>query len=161
MVQLYGSTAANAVWLVPGSHKQGEVDIASLTQVGGDRIPNAVPMISDPGDVVICNRQTVHGSFANTSKDWRVSVGFGFHWKKSVVGVNAKLLNGEVLHYDEHRVLQRSRIIPMAIDARAQRYKSEQPYSYLPFTGLEDENRFNENTRRNILKNYNLLDLHI
>ena len=161
MVQLYGSTAANAVWLVPGSHKQGKVDIASLTQADGDRIANAVPMISDPGDVVMCNRQTVHGSFANTSKDWRVSVGYGFHRKKSVVGANAKLLNGDILNYDEYRVHQRSRIIPIAIDARAQRYTSEQRYSYLPFAGLEDENRFNEDTRRNILKNYNLLDLHI
>ena len=30
MAQLYGCTAANGVWVVPGSHKLGKIDIAAL-----------------------------------------------------------------------------------------------------------------------------------
>ena len=161
MAQLYGCTAANAVWVVPGTHKQGKLDISSLTEAGSDRISSAVPMICDPGDVVMCNRQAVHGSFANTSEDWRVSVGFGFHRRDSVVGASAKLLNGQTVGYDEARVQERSRMIAIAIDARAQRYPDEERYQYLPLAGFEAENRFNEETRERVVKNYNLLDLHI
>ena len=118
-------------------------------------------MICDPGDVVMCNRQVVHGSFANTSDDWRVSVGFGFHRKASVVGASAKLLNGKVVHYDEARVKERSRMIAIAIDARTQRYPNEEHYHYKPLAGFEAENNFNEETREQVVKNYNLLDLHI
>jgi ectoine hydroxylase-related dioxygenase (phytanoyl-CoA dioxygenase family) len=161
MAQLYGCTAANAVWVVPGTHKQGKLDISSLTEPGSDRISGAVPMICDPGDVVMCNRQAVHGSFANTSEDWRVSVGFGFHRRDSVVGASAKLLNGQTVGYDEARVQERSRMIAIAIDARAQRYPDEERYEYLPLVSFEAENRFNEETRERVVKNYNLLDLHI
>ena len=161
MAQLYGCTAANAVWVVPGTHKQGKLDISSLTEADSDRISGAVPMLCDPGDVVICNRQAVHGSFANTSDDWRVSVGFGFHRRASVVGVNAKLLNGQTVDYDKARVQERSRMIAIAIDARAQRYPDEERYRYQPLAGLEAENRFNEETRERVVKNYNLRDLHI
>ena len=80
MAQLYGCTAANGVWVIPGSHKLGRVDIKALAaQAGSDRLPEAVPIICRPGDVAITNRQAVHGSFANTSPDWRVTVNFGFH----------------------------------------------------------------------------------
>ena len=161
MAQLYSSTAANAVWIVPGTHKQGKLDISSLTEASGDKISDAVPMICEPGDVVMCNRQAVHGSFANTSDDWRVSVGFGFHRKESVVGVTAKLLNGKSVLYDEARVRERSRMIAIAIDARAQRYPKEKPYLYRPLAGLEAQNSCNKETRELVVKNYNLLDLHI
>src|SRR5215213_10211565 len=88
MAQLYGCTAANGVWVVPGSHKLGKVDIkARVAAAGTERLPDAVPIICRPGDVAITNRQTVHGSFANTSPDWRVTVNFGFHRRRSVLGV--------------------------------------------------------------------------
>ena len=35
----------------------------------------------------ITNRQVLHGSFANTSKDRRVTVNFGFHKRSSVLNV--------------------------------------------------------------------------
>jgi ectoine hydroxylase-related dioxygenase (phytanoyl-CoA dioxygenase family) len=70
MAQLYGSTAANGLWLVPGTHKHGKLDIKAMAdEAGTDRLPDAVPMLCDAGDVGICNRQTLHGSFANTSPD--------------------------------------------------------------------------------------------
>ena len=80
MAQLYGCTPANGVWVVPGSHKLGKVDIRSLVAAAGtERLPDAVPIVCKPGDVAITNRQAVHGSFANTSKDWRLTLNFGFH----------------------------------------------------------------------------------
>ncbi len=40
---------------------------------GSDRLPDAVPLICEPGDVAITSRQAIHGSFANTSdKDYNL-----------------------------------------------------------------------------------------
>ena len=50
MAQLYGCTAANGVWVVPGSHKLGKIDIAALVaKAGSERLPDAVPMICPAG----------------------------------------------------------------------------------------------------------------
>ena len=54
---------------------------------GSDRLPDAVPLICAPGDVAMCNRQALHCSFANTSDEVRVTVNFGFHRRKSILGV--------------------------------------------------------------------------
>ena len=55
MFQYYGSTATNGVWVIPGSHKQGKLDIKGMIAANGgsDRLPEAVPMVCKPGDVVI------------------------------------------------------------------------------------------------------------
>ena len=64
----------------PGTHKVGHIDITQrVAEAGSERLPDAVPMVCGPGDVVISNRQLLHCSFANTSPDWRVTVNFGFH----------------------------------------------------------------------------------
>ena len=45
MGQLYGCTAANGVWVVPGSHKLGKIDIKQwVAEAGTERLPEAVPM---------------------------------------------------------------------------------------------------------------------
>src|SRR5258708_1771649 len=88
MAQLYGCTAANGVWVVPGSHKLGKIDIAALVaEAATERLPDALPLIAQPGDVVITNRQALHGSFANTSRDWRAPGNFGVHPPQTGVGV--------------------------------------------------------------------------
>jgi hypothetical protein len=157
MVQLYGSTAANGVWVIPGSHKTGKINIREIKAANGgsDRFPEAVPIVCNAGDVAITNRQVLHGSFANTSPDTRVSVNFGFHRRKSVLGVRRS--SGEV--YDEKRIHERSRIIALAIDARQERYPNEPRYVYQPLVGEEEANRWSEETRESILKNYNRNDL--
>ena len=87
MAQLYGSTPANGVWIVPGTHRRGKVDIgAMVAEAGSERLPDAVPIVCKPGDVAMTNRQVLHGSFANTSRDWRVTVNFRFHRRASVLG---------------------------------------------------------------------------
>ena len=54
-----------------------------------------------PGDVAITNRQALHGSFANTSQDWRVTINFGFHRRRSVLGVKGGGVHNAAAVYDE------------------------------------------------------------
>ncbi|MDH3684334.1 MAG: phytanoyl-CoA dioxygenase family protein [Acidimicrobiia bacterium] len=161
-VQLYGSTPANGVWVVPGSHRLGKIDIAALVEANGgsERLPDAVPLVCDAGDCVITNRQILHASFANTSSELRVTVNFGFHRYSSVIGQTG-VLSGRGNTYDADYIARRCRCIPVAIDARAQRYPDEDPYLYKPLADALDENRFDEETRRTVLKDYALFDLGI
>ncbi len=159
MAQLYGCTAANGVWVLPGSHKLGKLDIGSLIdETGSDRIRGAVPILCGPGDVAITNRQVVHGSFANTSEDWRVTVNFGFHRRASVLGVTTGGLHNAVAHYDEARIQTRSRLIGYAIDARRQRFPDETPYVYKPLAEAGERCRWTAEAKAGI-RDYNLLDL--
>lgn len=162
MAQLYDCTAGNSVWVLPGSHKLGRVDIRNLeTEDGSDRLVGAVPMVCKAGDVVILNRQMVHGSFANSSPDRRVTLNAGFFARQRVMNVTTQRLNGNVETYDETRIVNRSRIIALAIDARRQAFPDEKPYKYQPLAGQEDAYRWNENNRQAILRNYNLDDMFI
>ncbi|MEZ5853486.1 MAG: phytanoyl-CoA dioxygenase family protein [Hyphomicrobiaceae bacterium] len=161
MVQLYGCTAANGVWVVPGSHKLGKIDIkAWVAEAGTQRLPEAVPIIAKPGDVAITNRQSLHGSFANTSKDWRVTVNQGFHRRKSVLDVEAGGLHAARAVYDSARILERSKMLGYAIDARRQRFPGETPYVYKPLADAGVVCHWNDETKASS-KDYNLLDLSI
>jgi hypothetical protein len=161
MAQLYGCNAANGLWVVPGSHRPRKVDIKAMVEAAGsERLPEAVPLICGPGDVVICNRQAVHGSFANTCEDVRVTINFGFHRRKSVLGVESGGIHNPVAVYDDDRIHKRSRLIMYAIDARQQRFPNETPYRYEPFAGQEDRYRWTSEVKPE-LKDYNLLDLGI
>ncbi len=160
MAQLYGCTAANGVWVVPGSHKvRGKCDIkAMVAAAGSERLPDAVPMVCQPGDVVINNRQVVHGSFANTSKDWRVTLNFGFHRHRSVLGFEAGGIHNARSVYDAARIAERAKLIGYGIDARRQRFPNETPYNYQPHAG--ETYRWDDAAKASI-KDYNLLDLSI
>ncbi|MEL7158595.1 MAG: phytanoyl-CoA dioxygenase family protein [Actinomycetota bacterium] len=166
-VQLHPSTPANGLWVVPGSHKVGRIDIkARIAANGGsDALPEAVPLHCEAGDVTIANRQVLHGSFANTSRDPRISVTFGFHRLRSILGVEGRLAihstagTGQV--YDEQRVFDRSSVIAVAIDARRQHRPTETAYVYRPFAGLEDDFRFDDETFERVIRNYNTKDLSI
>lgn len=162
MTQLYPSTAGNAVWVLPGSHRLNRVDIRKLVaESDSDRIEGAVPLLCNPGDTIVNNRQIVHGSFANSAPDRRITLNAGFFPRKRVLGVTAKRLHGAVETYTLERIDQRCRILQLAIDARRQRFPHETPYVYRPLAGREDEARWNETTRRTLLKNYNQLDMFI
>ena len=161
MAQLFGCTPANGLWVVPGSHKLGKLDITKMLRKGeADRIPEAVPMVCSPGDVAICNRQAVHGSFANTSQDWRVTVNFGFHRRSSVLNVESGGIHNDVAIYDAQRIEERSRLIAYAINARHQRFPDEIPYVYQPFKGRMDNFRW-DNTAKASITDYNDLDMGI
>ena len=161
MAQVYGSTAVNGVWVLPGTHKQGKLDIAELVEESGsERLTGAVPIVCNPGDVVICNRQLLHGSFPNCGFEPRVTVNFGFHKRSSVLGVMGGGIHSDAQVFDEAIVARRSRAIGYAIDARKQRFPDETPYEYQPFLASGDAYQWDADARRN-LKDYNLDDLSI
>lgn len=161
MGQIYGSTAVNGVWVVPGSHKQTRANIVKMVEeAGSERLPDAVPIICNPGDVVINNRQLVHGSFANTGFETRVTANFGFHKRSSVLDVKGAGIHAEAVTMDANYIDTRSRLIGLAIDARRQRFPDETPYHYAPFAKREGEFNWSEAAQAD-LKDYNLMDLSI
>ena len=162
-VQLYPTTPGNCLWVMPGTHKQGKLDIKSMVQANGgsERLPDAVPLTCKPGDVTMVNRQTLHCSFANTSPNLRISMTFGFHRRASVTGARSVLGANDGDLYDEARIFDRSAVIQVAIDARRQRFPGEVPYVYQPFAGLEEEFRWSPDTYERVIRDYNLKDLGI
>jgi hypothetical protein len=162
MTQLYPSTAANSVWILPGSHKMGKVDIRQMVkEAGSDRINGAIPLLCNSGDTFILNRQVLHGSFANTSDERRVTLNAGFFARHRVQDMTVQHLDDRVVTFDDDHIHERSRMIQIGIDARQQRFPEENPYHYAPLEGEVDENRWNEQTRRSVVKNYNLRDMYI
>jgi hypothetical protein len=161
-VQLYACTPANCLWVVPGTHKLGKLDIKTMVQANGSEyLPDAIPLTCEPGDVTIVNRQLLHGSFANTSPNLRVSLTFGFHRRQAVLGARGALSQAAGEVYDEQRIFERACVIPVAIDARSQFYPSQLPFDYQPFAGLTDEYRYNDATKASVIQDYNLKDLSI
>jgi hypothetical protein len=162
MTQLYPSTAGNCVWVLPGSHRQGKADIRKLVaESGSDRIAGAVPMLAGAGDTIVTNRQLLHGSFANSSPDRRVTLNAGFFPRRRVLNVTTRRLTGEIVTYYAERIDQRLRILLLAIDARRQRFPQEKSHVYRPLADRQDENRWSEAMRETVLKNYNQLDMFI
>jgi hypothetical protein len=161
MTQLYGCDAANGLWVVPGSHDIGKVDIATLVGTcGSDRLPNAVPLICAPGDTAIVNRQAVHGSFANTSENIRVSLNAGFHRRKSVHNVTSGGIHNPVSLYDDAYISRRARMIMYAIHARRQRFPDEVPYAYAPLADSAADYHWTAAAKADI-RDYNLMDIGI
>jgi len=161
MGQLYGCTPANGVWVVPGSHKSGRVDIRErVKENGSERLPEAVPIVCEPGDVAISNRQILHGSFANTSPNWRVTLNMGFHRKRSVFGVSGGGLHAAPAVYDDVHIEKRARVIGYAIDARRKRFPDEKPFAYRPHVESGATHVFDD-AARDEMHDYNLLDMSI
>ncbi len=162
MTQLFPSTAANSVWILPGTHKSGKMDIRGMIKnTGSDRIDGAIPLLCEAGDTFILNRQVVHGSFANTSPERRVTLNAGFFPRKRVQDMTVEHLDGRVVTFDDHHIDERSRMIAIGIDARHRRFPDEMPYCYEPLANNADQNLWNEATRRSVVKNYNLRDMYI
>lgn len=161
MAQLYGSTAVNGVWVLPGSHKVGKIDIKKLVEESGsERINGTVPLVCDAGDVIICNRQLVHGSFANTGFEPRITVNMGFHRRSSVLDVMGAGTHNEAQVFDDTLISKRSEVIGYGIDARRQRFPDETPYKYQPFLEKGLSYTWNSDAKAS-LRDYNAMDLSI
>ena len=163
-VQLYPATVGNCLWVIPGSHKLGKADIKAMVRANGgsEQLPGAVPLVCAAGDVTMVNRQMVHGSFANSSPDLRISLTFGFHRRKSVLGQKAALGVADTQSiYDEQRVFERSAVIQVAIDARHQEFPDEPVFTYRPFSRQIDQFRFTPETFDRVIRDYNTKDLAI
>jgi len=161
MAQIYGSTAVNGVWVLPGSHKTGKADIKALVEASGsERINGTVPLICNAGDVVMCNRQLVHGSFANSGFEPRITVNMGFHRRSSVLNVMGAGTHNEAQIFDAALIAKRSEVIGYGIDARRQRFPNETSYVYQPFAEQGLEYAWNA-TAKAALHDYNTRDLSI
>ena len=161
MAQLYGSTAVNGVWVLPGSHKLGKIDITELVaESESERIEGAVPLVCDRGDVVICNRQALHGSFPNSGFEPRLTVNFGFHKRSSVLGVKGGGIHSDAQVFDDEIIARRSKVLGYAIAARKERYPNEMAYTYQPFEAAGLSFEWNEAARRD-MHDYNRDDLSI
>ena len=161
--QLNRTTAHSCLWVVPGTHKLGRVDIAALVERNGgsDRLPSAIPLYCEPGDVTIVNRQTLHASFANTSDDFRISVSWGFHRRSAVVGQHGHLMQPAHVVYDDDFVDKRADVIQVAIDARSQVYGDETPFEYQPRKDVADQYRWCPETFDKVIRDYNTRDIAI
>ncbi len=132
-------TLENCLWVVPGSHRLRYLANGGKFPPIAERLPNAVPMMLAPGDCGMVNRSSLHGSYPNRSSERRVTMVLGFHKRSSAIGAETtnvhafRLPGGEKIKsikYSEDYVLRRARMIPLAIDARRQRYPDEVPYLY-------------------------------
>lgn len=168
-VQVYRTTPANALWIIPGSHTEGRIDIRARVAAneGSERLPDAIPLVTEAGDVTIVNRQMLHGSFANTSPDPRVSITFGFYPQSSVLGVSGGLnisldeKKSRKKVYDAEHIRRRSAVVQVALDARHQAHPDERRYRYAPFAEVEDEYRYGPETIKSVLSDYTLYDIAI
>ena len=154
----YPTTPENALWIVPGMHDQGHIEIKELIDANGgsDELPDAVPLLCE-ADVALCNRQMLHCSFEQERADSR-NLAFGFHRRASVLNVEPARWGGKVRR-DE------ARIHALPDDSgRSDAVRNGFPTKAVRLSTLAREaeaNRFNEETRRTVLHNYNNLDLGI
>ncbi len=161
MTQLFHSTAVNGVWALPGSHKVGKLDIAELVEsAGSERLPEAVPMLAGPGDVIISNRQLLHGSFANTGLEPRLSINTGFHRRSSVLDVKGAGIHSEAVVYDKNHIEQRSQIMGIAVNARREKFPEEETFTSSAVDPSLPQHQWSPEAM-NAIQDYNLLDLSI
>lgn len=143
MAQLRRTTPANALWTLPGTHRDGHVDIKARVAANGGStfLPDAVPMLCERGDVAVQNRQCVHGSFANASADPRITFVWGFFPRTSVAGVEVQMprpapdMPAETKRYTDEVIRERARLVQLAIEARAAHRPEERAYAYGPVAG--------------------------
>lgn len=55
------------IWVVPGSHKKGVIDVNALMDKHGFDLPGAIPVQMEPGDVAFHDNGCLHGSKENYS----------------------------------------------------------------------------------------------
>ena len=138
MTQLYPSTAANGVWVLPGSHRLGKADIKKLVPRAartGSRARCrccAPPATRSSPTASCCTAPSPTARPTGTSPSTRLLPAGG-------LGVTTRRLTGTVETYDLARIEARTRILQLAIDARRQRFPQETSYVYRPLAGREDE----------------------
>ena len=127
-------TAANGLWVVPGSHRRGKADIKAMVEAAGsDRLPDAVPLVCGPGDVAIPNRQAMHGSFATARTPRHDQL------RLPPPVLSAGCRHGGVHNAgrrdDEERIRERSRRSPTRSTPGPSASRTSSAFVYQPFAG--------------------------
>merc|ERR1711959_107017 len=132
---------SQGVHLVRNAFPSGEIEM----------LPNAVPMLMNPGDVGVHNRNCVHGAFPNMSPERRLTMVMSYYNRRYVLDAKARpatnakeaerlialgkqVIRGKLV-MDAAHIRDKCRIIQVAIDARRERYPNETPYVYEPLVG--------------------------
>ena len=130
-------TPENCLWVVPGSHRRWRLANGGKFPPITERLPDAVPATLEPGDCVMVNRSSLHGSYPNRSPERRITMVMGFHKRDSAIGTETTNVHAfrkpgtqKAVKYSTDYVLRRARMIPLAIDARRQRFPEEAPFPY-------------------------------
>ena len=124
-IYLYHSDESNGcLYVVPGSHRNGRVDIAAQVASHGERLPGSIPVPVAAGDVIVHSRNLVHGSFTNRSPEQRVTVYFGYHVRATVEG-----------EFAPGQIRRRAQVVELALAARAadRRLADCSGYRYRPW----------------------------
>jgi ectoine hydroxylase-related dioxygenase (phytanoyl-CoA dioxygenase family) len=118
-----------------------------------------VPMLCERGDIAVCNRQCLHGSFANASPDPRITFVWGFFRRDSVLDVEVDLpmtdphQKAARRRYREEDLRERQRLVQLAIEVRSEHRPDESPYEYAPCQNQAGRYR-DEGVRKNALRGY-------
>ena len=132
-------TPENCLWVVPGSQRRWRLAQGGRFPEPTAILDDAVPMVLGPGDCGMVNRSSLHGSYRNHSAQRRVTMVLGYHKRSSAIGatttnVHAYRVPGgkniKDITYTSDYVERRTRMIPLAIDARRQHFTDEVPYQY-------------------------------
>jgi hypothetical protein len=121
-IYLTPSTEANgALRVLPGSHRQGILDLAAMVEEQGFELPGSTLLSAEPGDANIHSRSIAHGAKPNVSKDLRATWYVGFHLRDAIESV-----------WDEAAIHDKLNLIPIAVEARKAcgRYPREVPFPY-------------------------------
>ena len=79
-------TPENGLWVVPGSQRQWRLADGGSFPKPTEVLPDAVPVMMEPGDCAMVSRSSLHGSYHNHSSERRVTMVLGFHKRSSAVG---------------------------------------------------------------------------
>ena len=130
-------TPENCLWVIPGSQHQWRLARGGKFPPITEQIGAAVPVLMEPGDCVIVNRSSLHGSYPNRTPNHRMTLLLGYHKRDSAIGTSTTNVHAfvrpggpEPVTYSKADVLKRARMIPLAIDARRQHYPDETPFEY-------------------------------
>ena len=80
-----------------------------MVETHGSRLPDSIPVPVNASDIIVHNRNLVHGSLTNHSADLRITVYFGYHHRQAVTGV-----------FTSDHIYQREKVVALAIQRWAE-----------------------------------------
>ena len=137
-IYLTPSTIDNgALYVVPGSHAKGRLEIEALVEQHGFELPGAELAPAKAGDANLHSRSLLHGSKPNVSDTIRITWYVGFHHMDSVVDL-----------HPPDMIARRRALIPLAVRARIDsgRFPEEVPFDLASLDADEVDSSFNVDT---------------